>query len=208
MPICHRGPAPLSPKTQFRVQQIWPRLNLSHQDSWPRPRCRRAGENDMIPLYSRLCPCSHTTTLAAPQHLPCPSSRPHLRNTQKPSKSGRWVRQARWGNILTVRSITDTWTKPRRGRTLGGSGDGWGRGEWWEANGDNCSWATTKKKKEVESTSPVWMAVPFHTHPPVGRECCQSSKFSLNRPWGAREGLEKLEIQFVLWEIWFSNASR
>ena len=29
-------------------------------------------------------------------------------------------------------------------------GDGWGRGEWWGENGDNCSWTAKKEKFKKE----------------------------------------------------------
>ena len=43
----------------------------------------------------------------------------------------------RRGSGTTVR---DMWTKPRgRMEAREGGGFGWGGGEWWEENADNCS---------------------------------------------------------------------
>ena len=33
----------------------------------------------------------------------------------------------------------DTWTKPRGLESGEGGEDGWGWGEWWEENADNCT---------------------------------------------------------------------
>ena len=35
--------------------------------------------------------------------------------------------------------IKDTWTIPKRVGSRVGGGDGWGWGESWEGNGDNCT---------------------------------------------------------------------
>ena len=44
----------------------------------------------------------------------------------------------RWGGFSGT-TIKDTWTKPRgRVEAREGGGFGWGRGEWWEENADNC----------------------------------------------------------------------
>ena len=32
-----------------------------------------------------------------------------------------------------------------------GSGDGWGRGEWWKGNGDNCTWTTIKNVEKTQN---------------------------------------------------------
>ena len=46
-----------------------------------------------------------------------------------------WGKQGR-GHQGTC--IKDTWTKPNKVGLRVESGDGWGRGAWWGANGDNC----------------------------------------------------------------------
>ena len=43
------------------------------------------------------------------------------------------------GEEFSGTCIKDTWTKPKRGSIKGGNRDGWGGGEWWEGNGDNCT---------------------------------------------------------------------
>ena len=43
------------------------------------------------------------------------------------------------GGGFSGTSIKDTWTKPREGVESGkDGGDGWGGGEWWREEADNC----------------------------------------------------------------------
>ena len=45
----------------------------------------------------------------------------------------------REGEGFSGTTIKDTWTKPRGGGSREGNGDGWGEGEWWGVNADNCT---------------------------------------------------------------------
>ena len=48
--------------------------------------------------------------------------------------------RGQWGEGFSGTTIKDTWTKPR-GRVEAGEGGGfgWGGGEWWGENADNCN---------------------------------------------------------------------
>ena len=44
------------------------------------------------------------------------------------------------GRRVSGTTIKDTWTKPRgRVEVREGGGFGWGGGEWWGENADNCN---------------------------------------------------------------------
>ena len=60
------------------------------------------------------------------------------------SKGGRWV-WLQWGEGLSGTTVKDTWTKARgRVEAREGDGIGWGQGEWWGENADNCNLTTIK----------------------------------------------------------------